>query len=40
MVRVVKGLKDADRTDGSRHEHYSRADVLAACHAAEGGDHE
>jgi hypothetical protein len=37
---VQKDLDDADRTDGFRTGHYSREDVLAACHAEDGGDHE
>lgn len=38
--RIAKGLDELDRTDGSKHEHYSRADVLAACGAQEGDSHE
>lgn len=37
---VKKDLDDADRTDGSRTGHYSREEILAACHATAGGDHE
>jgi len=37
---VKKDLGDTDRTNGSRTGHYSREDVLAACHATEGADHE
>jgi hypothetical protein len=37
---VRKDLDDRDRTDGSRSGHYSRADVLDACHAGEGATHE
>lgn len=37
---VRKDLEDADRTDGHRTGHYSREDVLTACHATEGASHE
>lgn len=38
--RIAKDLKDLDCTEGSKHEHYSRDDVLAACEAQEGDSHE
>lgn len=38
--RIAKDLDDLDRTDGYKHEHYSRTDVLAACGTQEGDGHE
>jgi hypothetical protein len=38
--RIAKDLDDLDRTSGFKHEHYSRANVLAACGAQEGDSHE
>lgn len=40
MARVEKRLKDVDETDGDSLGHYSREDMLALCHATEGGGHE
>ena len=37
---VRKDLDDCDRTAGSTVEHYSAADIAAACHAEEGQSHE
>jgi hypothetical protein len=37
---VCKNLRRRDRTDGSRSGHYSREDVLDACHAEGGDSHE
>lgn len=38
--RIAKDLRDLDRTDGGKFDHYSAADVARACGASQGQNHE